>query len=69
MAHQYLVANNWGKANAWIREVLGTTKTRAEAQAIVDTEVQAHQAEWDALSDEEKATHTVGRPPDIVLPE
>jgi len=96
MAHQYLVATNWGKgfitvedstnfgpsgypgnvwqvpannrkANAWIREVLGETKTRAEAQAIVDAEIQAAQANYDALSAEDK--EFISRPEDITLPE
>jgi hypothetical protein len=29
-------------ANLWISKVLGVVKTKAEAQAIVDAEVQAH---------------------------
>ncbi len=95
MAHQYLVATNWGKgfitvedstnfgpsgypgnvwqvpannrkANAWIREVLGEPKTRAEAQAIVDAEVQAAQAQWDARPEDDRSNF---RPEDITLPE
>jgi alpha-D-ribose 1-methylphosphonate 5-triphosphate synthase subunit PhnG len=42
-------------ANLWISKVLGVVKTKAEAQAIVDAEVQAAQAAWDALSAEEQA--------------
>ena len=42
-------------ANLWINKVLGTAKTKDEAQAIVDVEVTAAQTAWDALSDEEKA--------------
>jgi hypothetical protein len=45
--------------------VLGVVKTKAEAQAIVDAEVQAAQAAWDALSAEEQAR--TSRPADIVL--
>ena len=61
-------ANN-RKANAWIKEVLGVTKTRDEAQAIVNAEVQAAQADFDALTEEQKASHPIGRPEDITLEE
>ena len=54
-------------ANLWINKVLGTVKTKAEAQAIVDAEVQAAQAAWDALSAEEQAERS--RPADITLEE
>jgi hypothetical protein len=47
--------------------VLGTVKSKDEAQAIVDAEVQAAQAAWDLLSDEEKAMRD--RPADITLVE
>jgi alpha-D-ribose 1-methylphosphonate 5-triphosphate synthase subunit PhnG len=54
-------------ANLWISKVLGVVKTKAEAQAIVDAEVQAAQAAWDALSAEEQALRS--RPADITLVE
>jgi len=54
-------------ANLWINKVLGVVKTKDEAQAIVDAEVQAAQAAWDLLSDEEKAMRD--RPADITLVE
>ena len=54
-------------ANLWINKVLGTAKTKDEAQAIVDVEVTAAQTSWDALSDEQKANST--RPADIILEE
>jgi len=41
-------------ANLWVNKVAGTFKTKAEAQAIVDVEVTAAQAAWDALPEEEK---------------
>ena len=41
-------------ANLWIAKVAGVVKTKDEAQALVDAEVQAAQAAWDALSEEEK---------------
>ena len=54
-------------ANLWIAKVAGAVKTKDEAQALVDAEVQAAQAAWDALSDEEKADRE--RPADITLEE
>ena len=59
------------EANLWIQKVLGTPKTLAEAQAIVDAEVQAAQAAWDALPDAEKAPANSlnERPADITLEE
>ena len=57
--------------NLWIAKVAGTVKTKDEAQAIVDAEVQAGQAAWDALPDAEKAPaneHNT-RPTDITLEE
>ena len=54
-------------ANLWINKVLGTAKTKDEAQTIVDVEVTAAQTSWDALSDEQKANST--RPADIILEE
>jgi alpha-D-ribose 1-methylphosphonate 5-triphosphate synthase subunit PhnG len=47
------------------QKCLGTVKTKAEAQAIVDAEVQAAQAAWDALPAEQQAMRD--RPADIVL--
>ena len=41
-------------ANLWIAKVAGVVKTKDEAQALVDAEVQAAQAAWDALPDDEK---------------
>ena len=54
-------------ANLWIAKVAGAVKTKDEAQALVDAEVQAAQAAWVALSDEEKADRE--RPADIILEE
>ena len=39
----------------WIGKVVGTTKTKVEAQAIVDGEVETAQAAYDALSAEQQA--------------
>ena len=38
----------------WISKVAGAIKTKEEAQAIVTAEIEAAQAAYDALSDEEK---------------
>ena len=54
---------------AWQSKVGGVVKTKAEAQAIVDAEVQAAQADYDALTEEQKADHPVGRPQNITLEE
>ena len=55
--------------NLWIAKVAGTVKTKTEAQAIVDAEVQAAQATWDAQTDEKKADPMNIRPADITLEE
>jgi hypothetical protein len=60
-------ANNQD-ANLWVNKVAGTFKTKAEAQAIVDAEVTAAQAAWDALPDAQKqAPMNRQRPTAIVL--
>ena len=56
-------------ANLWIAKVAGVVKTKDEAQALVDAEVQAAQAAWDAQTDEEKADSLNPRPADIILEE
>ena len=53
-------------ANLWIAKVAGTVKTKDEAQALVDAEVQAAQAAWDSLPDDQK-TDENPRPTDITL--
>ena len=66
-ANVWQVPVNNRNANLWIAKVLGTVKTRAEAQALVDAEVSAAQAAYDALTEEEKAIQS--RPEDITLEE
>mgnify|MGYP003129440687 FL=1 len=66
-ADVWMVGNNVDGA-MWLAEKNGVEKTKAEAQALIDADVQAAQAAYDALSDEEKATHPGGRPTDITLP-
>jgi len=53
--------------NLWIQKVLGTPKTKDEAQVLVDAEVTAAQSGWDAETDEYKARYA--RPEDITLEE
>ena len=68
-ANVLIVGNNVNGA-MWLAEKGGREKTKAEAQALIDAEVQAAQAEWDALPDEEKApaNPTRTRPVDVILP-
>ena len=66
-ANVWVVGNN-EKGALWLAEKNGVEKTKAEAQALVDADVQAAQAAWDALSDEEKAEPHNSRPGDVTLP-
>lgn len=66
-ANVWQVPANNRDANLWIAKVLGTVKTRVEAQALVDAEITAAQAAYDALSEEQKAIQS--RPEDITLEE
>ena len=61
------VVGNSEKGAFWLAEKNGVEKTKSEAQALVTADVEASQATWDALSDEEKA-RSQGRPGDITLP-
>ena len=49
----------------WIKKVSGVSKTKEEAQAIVDAEITAAQAAYDALSAEEQESRS--RPTSITL--
>ena len=66
-ADVWMIGNNVNGA-MWLAEKNGVEKTKAEAQALVTAEVEAGQAAYDALSDEEKAAQPGGRPTDITLP-
>ena len=67
-ADVWCIGNNVDGA-MWLAEKGGIEKTKAEAQALIDAEVQAAQAAWDALSDEEKAAPgNQNRPGDVILP-
>ena len=65
-ADVWVIGNN-EKGAYWLAEKNGVEKTKSEAQALVTADVEAAQATWDALSDEEKAL-SHGRPGDITLP-
>ena len=66
-ANVWVIGNN-EKGARWLAEKNGVEKTKAEAQALVTAEVEAGQAAYDALSDEEKAAPGKTRPGDITLP-
>ena len=66
-ANVWVVGNN-EKGALWLAEKNCVEKTKAEAQALVDADVQAAQAAWDALSDEEKAGLNNQSPGDVTLP-
>ena len=66
-ANVWMVGNNVDGA-MWLAEKNGVEKTKAEAQALIDAEVQAAQAAWDAKSDEDKAEPNPQRPSDVILP-
>ena len=65
-ANVWVIGNN-ERGACWMADRNGVEKTKAEAQALIDAEVQAAQAEYDAMSDEQKAVRG-GRPADITLP-
>ena len=61
------------RANLWIAKVLGTPKTKDEAQAILDTELAAQRTAWDnnnvdGESSDEKIERLGEKPVDITLP-
>ena len=66
-ADVWCIGNNVEGAR-WLAEKNGVEKTKSEAQALIDAEIQAAQATWDAQTDEEKAEPNNVRPTDITLP-
>ena len=50
----WVVENN-NHGISWINRVGGTAKVKADAQAIVDGEIETAQAAWDNLPDSDKA--------------
>jgi len=65
----WVVGNN-NHGISWINRVNGTAKVKAEAQAIVDAEIEAAQDIWDALPDdhESKQDNRSSRPEKYTLP-
>ena len=65
-ANVWMIGNNTDGA-MWLAEKNGVEKTKAEAQALIDAEVTAAQAAWDALPEDQK-TDLNPRPADVTLP-
>ena len=55
------------KASAWLSRVNATSKTKAEAQAINDAEIDTAQAQWDAYADDDIRKQEP-RPEEFTLP-
>ena len=62
-----MIGNNVDAA-MWLADKNGAEKTKSEAQALIDADIQAAQSTWDAQTDEEKADPNNTRPTDITLP-
>ena len=60
------IASDSSESRHWVARNHGVTKTKAEAQALVTTEIEAAQATWDALPDADKLMGV--RPETITLP-
>ena len=63
----WVIGNN-EKGVLWLAEKNGVEKTKSEAQALIDANIQAAQTTWDAQTDEEKARPGNDRPADVILP-
>jgi hypothetical protein len=61
----WVVGNNPAGVS-WINRISGTAKVKADAQAIVDGQIEKGQAIFDALSAADKLTHI--RPAKYTLP-
>ena len=73
-ANVYRLPINNKDANLWINKVLAVTKTKTEAQALVDAHIQNSQTDWDnnnesGESEDEKIERLGPRPTMITLPE
>ena len=68
-ANLWVVGNN-AHGISWINRIEGTKKTKVDAQAILDTEIEAQQASWDAAVPEDiaPAIPTRTRPVKYTLP-
>jgi len=65
LGNVWVIGDN-SDGEAWITKVSGISKTKEEAQTIVDAEIVIAQANYDVQSDEYKADHS--RPTEIILP-
>lgn len=61
------VCDDIPESRDWVARNSGTVKTKTQAQTIVTDIVEAAQATWDDLSDDDKA-RVGGRPTMITLP-
>ena len=61
------VCDDIPESRDWVARNSGSVKTKSQAQTIVTDIVEAAQATWDDLSDEDKA-ESGGRPTTITLP-
>ena len=55
--------------NAWISRVSGVTKTKQEAQDLVDAGVAEAKIWWDGLSAEDKVSFVAKEPTPMTLPD
>ena len=61
------VCDDIPESRHWVARNSGTVKTKSQAQTIVTDIIEAEQATWDDLSDDDKAASN-GRPTTITLP-
>ena len=61
------VCDDIPESRDWVARNSGAVKTKAQAQTIVTDIIEAQQATWDDLSDDDKAA-SHGRPATITLP-
>ena len=61
------VCDDIPESRDWVARNSGSVKTKSQAQTIVTDIIEAEQATWDDLSDDDKAL-TSGRPATITLP-
>jgi hypothetical protein len=63
------VVNDNATGTAWITKVHGVSKTKSEAQTLVNTAVASLQSAWDALEDDDfRKEPPKTRPASITLP-
>ena len=61
------VCDDIPESRDWVAGNSGSVKTKSQAQTIVTDIIEAQQATWDDLSDDDKAASN-GRPATITLP-